>query len=349
MTEETFFQRVAKNEEFDLIGLLRGLWAEKWLIACITILTTSLVGTYAFLSKPVYEARIAVLPPSWSSIAGFNLGRAENGLTTFSVNDIYSVFLRNLLAEETRRNFFREVYLPSLSENERSGSKDRLYSNLSEEMEIQRPSKDERERYTVIFEKHDPSQAADWGRRYIKLAAEGSMKEMQDAVQREFEVKSRNIQQQIDILRDAAKARREDRINRLKEAYQIAQSLKLENPPLIGGQMDQQLSSIMEGALMYMRGTKALRAEIRALEERTSDDPFIPALRNLQEKQAMYSTLKLDVNKVAVFRQDGAAEVPDDPVRPKKGMLLMLGALSGFVWGGMIAFIIMAVRRSRAK
>lgn len=76
-----------------------------------------------------------------------------------------------------------------MSENERSGSKDRLYSNLSEEMEIQRPSKDERERYTVIFEKHDPGQAADWGRRYIKLAAEGSMKEMQDAVQREFEVK----------------------------------------------------------------------------------------------------------------------------------------------------------------
>lgn len=100
---------------------------------------------------------------------------------------------------------------------------------------------------------------------------------------------------------------------------------------------------------MYMRGTKALRAEIRALEERTSDDPFIPALRNLQEKQAMYSTLKLDVNKVAVFRQDGVAEVPDDPVRPKKGILLVLGALSGLVWGVMIAFIVMAVRRSRAK
>lgn len=54
---------------------------------------------------------------------------------------------------------------------------------------------------------------------------------------------------------------------------------------MISGQVSEQLSAIMNGSLMYMRGSKALRGEIEALESRVSDDPFIPALRTLQEQE----------------------------------------------------------------
>ncbi|MGP5893774.1 LPS O-antigen chain length determinant protein WzzB, partial [Pseudomonas aeruginosa] len=76
----------------------------------------------------------------------------------------------------------------------------------------------------------------------------------------------------------------------------------------------------------------------------TSDDPFIPALRGLQEKYALLEGLTLNLDKVAVFRQDGTIEVPDDPVRPRKGIVLILSMLAGGFLGVAVALAILMVR-----
>ncbi|HCF1154744.1 TPA: chain-length determining protein, partial [Pseudomonas aeruginosa] len=108
---------MSKRNEIDFIELIQGLWAQKWLVLSLTFLGAVLAGSYAFLSKPVYEARVAVLPPSLSDVAGFNIARSrDSGLPPFTVSQVYSVFTRNLQSEGTRRQFFREVYLPSLEE-----------------------------------------------------------------------------------------------------------------------------------------------------------------------------------------------------------------------------------------
>ncbi|HBO7394576.1 TPA: O-antigen chain length regulator, partial [Pseudomonas aeruginosa] len=65
--------------EVDLVKLVKELWVNKVLILLTTLL--ALIGsfTYAYLSKPVYEYRVAVVPPALGSIEGFNVGRRENG------------------------------------------------------------------------------------------------------------------------------------------------------------------------------------------------------------------------------------------------------------------------------
>ncbi|HFX0975086.1 TPA: LPS O-antigen chain length determinant protein WzzB [Pseudomonas aeruginosa] len=332
---------MSKRNEIDFIELIQGLWAQKWLVLSLTFLGAVLAGSYAFLSKPVYEARVAVLPPSLSDVAGFNIARSrDSGLPPFTVSQVYSVFIRNLQSEGTRRQFFREVYLPSLEE--RVGSVDGLYRAFSDDVGVNQPTKELPERYTVVFERHDPEQAE-----YIDLAAQRSMDEMRANAQRELEVKSRNIQQQIDTLRQVVKERRTDRIVRLKEALQVAEAVGVEKPPLIGSQIDQQLSAIMEGSLMYMRGSRALRAEIEALQARTSDDPFIPALRGLQEQLALYESKQLSFDRVAVFRQDGNVETPDDPIKPRKILILALGILAGGVLGVLAALLRLLFREKR--
>ncbi|HHX7004458.1 TPA: GNVR domain-containing protein, partial [Pseudomonas aeruginosa] len=139
----------------------------------------------------------------------------------------------------------------------------------------------------------------------------------------------RDVDQRIQTLRETAKLRREDRIVQLREALKVADAVGLEKPPMISGQVSEQLSAIMNGSLMYMRGSKALRGEIEALESRVSDDPFIPALRTLQEQEKLYSSLRVNTDEVAVFRQDGSVETPDSPVKPKKLLLVMMGLLLG--------------------
>ncbi|MHC5347853.1 GNVR domain-containing protein [Metapseudomonas furukawaii] len=113
----------------------------------------------------------------------------------------------------------------------------------------------------------------------------------------------------------------------------------MENPPVISGQDAEQISAFMAGGLTYMRGAKALRAELNGLEERASDDPFIPELRNLEEEYDRYTSMQADPGKVAVFWQDGETEIPDEPIKPKRVLSLALGIVLGGMFGLFIALI----------
>ncbi|WP_223517297.1 LPS O-antigen chain length determinant protein WzzB [Pseudomonas sp. GL-B-19] len=350
MTNDISPRRTLRDDETDLVELLLSLWTQKWLIILVTLTITAGAALYAFLSKPVYEARISVLPPSLSNIAGFNLGRSgARGLVPFSVSDVYAVFTRNLQAEEVRRQFFREVYLPSLDAEQRSRSLDRLYMEFSGSLSVKAPDKNQPDRYVIVVERHDPGQAADWAKRYIDLTARQSLGEMLKNAQSELSVQAGNIERQIKSQRDTAKARRADRITQLQEALKVAEEVGLEKPPLITGRSnDSELAAFMGGSLMYMRGAKALRAELQVLKSRESDDPFISDLRNLQEQYELYAGVSLDPEGVAVFRQDGKIELPDAPIKPKKALILALGVVLGGMLGLFIALIRLMIKKRLA-
>lgn len=348
VTDDNYQHQAPRNDEIDLVELFYGLWTQKWLILLVTLAISAGAISYALLAKPVYESRVTVMPPSLSEIADFNLGRnGGTGLKAFSVSDVYAVFTRNLQAEKNRRQFFREVYLPSLDEARRSGSHDTLYKAFASAFSISAPNKSQPDLYSVTVEHHDPAQAAAWAKRYVDQVAQQSLDEMLKNAQRELAVHAQNIEQQIDGRRESAKARREDRITQLHEALTVAEAIGLDNPPVITGRSENnsELSAFMDGNLMYMRGSKALQAELRVLKARESDDPFIPDLRNLEERYKLYANVKLDPERVAVFRQDGEVEQPDTPIKPKKVLILALGVVLGGMLGLFIALIRLMLKK----
>jgi chain length determinant protein (polysaccharide antigen chain regulator) len=152
-------------------------------------------------------------------------------------------------------------------------------------------------------------------------------------VTREAEVRARNIGQQISILRQTESGVRSDSISRLQEALRVAQSIGLEEPPIISGNVAAEVNATMDGQLTYMRGTKALSAEIKNLQDRKSDDPFIKNLRMLEIKKFFYEDLQIDPSSVSVYRQDGSIEIPDDPIKPKKMLCIGLGVIGGMLLG----------------
>ncbi|VXC26419.1 regulator of length of O-antigen component of lipopolysaccharide chains [Pseudomonas sp. 9AZ] len=344
------------GDEIDLVELFCGLWAQKWLIILVTMLCVIGAATYAFFTTPVYEARIAVQPPTLSDIAGFNQGRTGdktrgNGLKPFVVDDVYAVFSRNLQSDSSKRKFFREVYLPSLDEAQRSGSRDSLYKNFNNKLSINVPDKNQPQRFSVAVNYHSPQLASAWAKEFIDQVAERSLTEMLENAERELAVQARNIEQQIKSEQVGAKSRRDDRIVQLQEALKVAEAIGLDNPPVITGRVsnESELSAFMDGSLMYMRGTKALRAEMQVLVERLSDDPFVPELRELEAKYQVFSSVSINPEKVAVFRQDGDIEVPDQPIKPKKALVLVLGVLLGGVLGVFAALIRLILIKRAAR
>ncbi len=93
----------------------------------------------------------------------------------------------------------------------------------------------------------------------------------------------------------------------------------------------------MGGALVYMRGSKALEAEIANLESRASNDPYIPGLRERQEKLSFLRKLKIDPSLVAMYQQDGAVSPPDKPVKPRKAIIMLIATLLGVGLGACVA------------
>lgn len=326
-------------DEIDLIALVRGFWAQKWLIMGVTVLVTLGAGAYAFLSKPLYEAKLFMLPPTQNGIADFNYGRGKDSdLNLYTVKDVYAVFVRNLQAESLRQAFFNDVYLPSLTEAERKGSQDQLYQSFSRQLVVEASGKDNPDRYSVTVQSVESPQTAEWVKAYVQRASEAAKSEMIKNVTSEASVRARNLEQQIVGLRESAQRMREDRILQLREALKIAEAIGL-TAPQVTSNASVDISAETDEKLAYRRGSKALAAEVKMLESRTSDDAFITDLRPLQMKYNFYSRLNVEPASVSVYRQDGSVEVPDSPIKPKKALILALGVVAGLILGGFIALI----------
>ncbi len=326
--------------EINLYELVVALWAQKFLIFSVALIVTLAAATYAFLSKPVYEARVFLQPPTLNGIADFNYGRTRDSeLTPFTIKDVYDVFTRCLQSETLRRSFFKDVYLPSLPESERGGSQDVLYSKYLREVTIGSPTKEQPDRYAVVAEGEDPVQVTEWVKTFAAKAGAAAENEMIRNTTREAEVRARNLGRQINTIQETESRIRQDSITRLREALTIAEAIGLQNPPIITGNLSAEVSAAMDGQLTYMRGSKALKAEIENLENRKSDDPFIEKLRELQIKQSFYQDLQVSPDTVSVYRQDGPIEQPDRPIKPKKGLIILLGVVLGTMLGFMIALV----------
>ncbi|MGX5219804.1 LPS O-antigen chain length determinant protein WzzB [Pseudomonas segetis] len=334
------------SDEIDLVELVKQLWLQKWLIIGCTVLITALAAAYAFLSTPTYQASAGVMPPRLSDIAGYNLGRSEAKLNEFTVEDVYGVYKRNLLSGSLQRQFFDEVYLPSLPAEDAGVAKDKLWDRFNSDFSVQAPdAKNNPDYFVVKVEGEQPEVVAEWANKYVKMAADKSEEAMQTNQLTEIGTKAQSLSRQVDALRATAEKRRQDRIARLQEALIVADAVGYDSPQVTPGKTssDGDFAEFMDGNLMYMRGAKAVKAELAVLEKRTNDDPFIVELRGIENQMDFLQKIDVNPDNVSVFTFDSPALVPETPVKPKKLLVLLLGAISGIMVGVFIVLFRMFI------
>lgn len=339
-------------DEIDLLEMGQALWAKKTLIILVTVVVTALAVVYAYVAQPVYESRLFLQPPTYNDIAEINYGRTKGeDLDPFSVKDVYALYIRNLQSEQLRQSFFDDVYLPSLEESQRSGSRDLLYAKFGNIISVA-PITGSPDRYSVSVQSSEAEKASSWAQLYASKAGDAAERELIRNVTREARVRARNIDQQIASIRESTAEERKDSIVRLREALRVAESIGLENPPIISGNLTPEISAKMDGPLTYMRGAKALRGEIKNLEERASNDPFIGNLRGLQSRLDFYKQLNVDPSEISMYRQDGNIEQPDQPIKPKKLLIIVLGIVAGLMAGlamALVSFFMASEKRKKTR
>lgn len=363
MQETGRYSTQSRDDEIDLVELVKDLWAQKLIIILVTLAGAVAALVYVLLVQSVYEAKASVLPPLVSDIAAYNSGRNDAALTashdsrseqsnqlalkSFSTDDVYAVFTRNLRSQSLRREFYNDVYLPSLAEHERSAPQDLLWARFNELVSVVAPDKQRPELLEVSVKQNAPDVAASWANELVNKASVASLRDMQRNVASELNTRIHSIERRIASLRSIAQQRREDRLAILQEALVVANAVGLSSPQVTAGRTssNDELSEFIDGSLTYMRGAKAIGAEMEVLQARQSDDPFIPELRSLQEQLSFLKTIDVEPDNVSVFTLDSAAQIPETPIKPKKVLIVSLGVVLGVMLGVFIALIRVLVRR----
>jgi len=98
---------------------------------------------------------------------------------------------------------------------------------------------------------------------------------------------------------------------------------------------------------LYYLGIEALSAEIKILENRESDDPFIGGLRDMQEQLALLRSFKIKAEGMHAVTVDQAAYPPKNHIKPNRRLIVSLGTVVGLFLGIFLVFFVSFVQKQK--
>ncbi|WP_369325902.1 Wzz/FepE/Etk N-terminal domain-containing protein [Alcaligenes nematophilus] len=338
------YQNQAK--ETDVVDIIKFLYSKKWKIATITIIFTLTAAAYVLLATPVYRSEAILTQTTPGSLKSYNLASELSGpALTDLINtgrgatsskkeqlqpkDVYNIFRTELNSISLKRDFFEKIYFPALSEKnpeEKTDAKTKeiAWKKFLSYLKISTPSPESVS--SVALEGHDPEALAPLIMQYVALADERTRVLLADKLQSDVDVLKRSVEIQLQTLRETAETENNAELARLRDAYKVAESINLESPSTSGN-----LITSYDDNNLYMRGTKALMAEIKIREQRVNYDPYILDLNMLQKKDLLLKSINIDPKKIEAIKIEDEAKNNTTPIKPKKLLSLILALLLGLI------------------
>lgn len=342
------------SDEIDLRDLILTLWASRLLIIVITTLVFLGAAVYAFQSTPVYETQAQTLPPPASGLESYNTAHQMSGpaaegvapdiritdaIPTLSPNDAYQLFLRHVSSVTLRQEFFQEHYLPYRSDSDTpsEAERSRLWKQFNTQLSITLPRKaEDNNLMRMTLQGENPELIADWLNDYLAMAIARTQIEFSENLTSAVHQRRSSLEEQASTLRAGQQQQRQHEIIRLEEALALAEAIGLEEPPSAGN-----LITSYSGETTYMRGARALRSELELLRNRQNDDPFIEGLPTISKRLELLNNIDVSPERIMVATIDEPARIPQDPIKPRKALILALG----LVLGGMLGIFIALMRQ----
>lgn len=367
---ESAQESAIRDDEIDLFDLWDDIVEEKIWVFLGFIACVALAGVYLFMATPIYQTQVVVKPASDNSVVELNAPQFTYYISAHknapqSLQVIYSktvdeafVDARSaLLSKEYRRTFFEAyldeiksiegVYNPQLSQAQNFSRFDALFSS-----KVSSEKKDVETYVQISFELSDPQKAAELLNAYVDFALNSKLGDIKDTLENKVAAHIGKLEYDASQLREKYKGEQTRRALMVNEAYEIAKAV---------GQVDPVFSkSEIVGTYeppLYMFGTKALKAEEKAIKSREDlakalpygEDHFIDQLPELLFKIEQLQALEIDYSKVNLAVVDEKAIIPISPIKPKKLLVIALSVVAGVFAGLMLALLMAAFHRHKEK
>jgi len=336
-----------QEDEISLIDLWRVLAAHKMLILSSLLVAIILASVYVFLIEPSYRAEVNLLPPQRQAIQSLMLDYRSAGdldIEQYTPDLVYRSFLKNLKSKGLRREYFDTYNLSAhYLKGNSDASTDRIFDKrFDENLRVQVDAQDA-SFVTVSFADQDAEIAALWLNQLIDFVNKRTINQLISDVNVVIHAEIKLIRYQMKSKLKLAEQRRKDRILHFREALRVAKTLGIESASNFPMRTEKRTAAIAVNTAqlpLYMRGVKALEAEIAVLESRKENGAFVAGLRDLQERQVFLEGISIDRDKIAAVTIDAAARTPYRMEKIRKKMIFVLATVLGLMVGLSLVFIV---------
>lgn len=217
------------NDELSLFDLIHIAWQQKWFVLSIILASVGCSLTYLHFTKPLYEARMTISAPHLRDIAFLNPGQFASGTAkqkTFNIGEIYSIFADSFQSETIKERFFKEVFLPSLSQEQKeSMSEQQLFALFLKELVIKKLPNTARSTFDLIVKTEDLNTSRAWVKEYLEMANNNALTELKNSI------KLHNIAlaKEINLLKAAENHNKVERMNEFQETLSAIKAAGLQS------------------------------------------------------------------------------------------------------------------------
>ncbi len=338
-----------QEDEIDLFELAAALWQRKWVVVGVTTLTIALAVAYLLITPKVYEAKVIISETQSVNVTQLNVGEEQLGQYSQSVTSlsVFTLFQKNLQSRSLVMAYFKEHVEPVYRSKGSDASANNLLDNaFLKSISVTKPGKNS-VYLSVAHQYTDTALAAQWLNGYLGYIEQKTKEELVTSANHNKALAVKEYEKEITSLRTVYSQRLQDKIILLEEAYKIAKKLNIKKPAM-SGLADKMPSNSLDESLLYMRGYEVLRAEIDSLKSRELLDPFIEKIRPIQEKISYLDSVEYELTELEVINVDAWADEPEQSIKPKKALVLILAGLLGGMLGVFVSLIMWAVSKRKA-
>lgn len=342
--------RLNENAEIDLVDLLRALWRERLLIAGFAIGALVLAALYIWQANEVYRSDAGYAEPSLRQIQKM----VPFPLKEFELRPqmLFDEFYAQLQSNRTRQQFFREfVWQGAQAEDSKEFFAALARFARSQSVAAERGVNGKLLSVTVSQQGSDPVHVAMLVDKYVELANDAAIRQVEQNFLAVRDSSIAQVQHQIEGLKYEADQAREQRIAKLRSAFDTAKALGLQESRasqaagagVVRGADSATMINLVEPPL-YTYGTKELAAQVEALERVKGNYFDVEKLPTLESELAQLQKVTFNGRATFSYTERDAPIPVFEPIKPRKLLILALAGVAGLIFGVFVAMIMLAFR-----
>jgi chain length determinant protein (polysaccharide antigen chain regulator) len=348
-------QRSSNDDEIDLFDLIDDIWNQKiWVFAGL-FTTIILAGLYLFKATPVYQAEAKIKSATANDLIQFSRPQLLD-IYSLDVEGAFASAKSALLSTGYRKEFY-VLKLDQIKAIQNSYNDtltlEQNFAGFSEQFSVKTSGAKDSESFVQVgLKSSDADFSSELLNDFVEYALFRRLRDSYDTMLAKVNGRIESLNYDANIMREEYMGNKARRILELKEALEIAIAVGQTSPVyrnmnLLGWQLPP----------LYMLGSKAIKAEIRALTSREEmakdlargEDHFIEDLPKLLLEIEALQTLEIDFSKISLARIDEVAVVPVKPVKPRKLLIMALALVGGLFVGLFMALIVAAYGKHKIR
>jgi chain length determinant protein (polysaccharide antigen chain regulator) len=348
-------QRSSNDDEIDLFDLIDDIWNQKiWVFAGL-FTTIILAGLYLFKATPVYQAEAKIKSATANDLIEFSRPQLLD-IYSLDVEGAFASAKSALLSTGYRKEFYvlklDQIKVVQNSYND-TLTLEQNFVGFSGQFSVKTSGAKDSESFVQVgLKSSDADFSSELLNDFVEYALFRRLRDSYDTMLAKVNGRIESLNYDANIMREEYMGNKARRILELKEALEIAIAVGQTSPVyrnmnLLGWQLPP----------LYMLGSKAIKAEIRALTSREEmakdlargEDHFIEDLPKLLLEIEALQTLEIDFSKISLARIDEVAVVPVKPVKPRKLLIMALALVGGLFVGLFMALIVAAYGKHKIR